>query len=670
MRRPRLEIPERLQRLPLLSVSIVVLWVMATAVVELLWAPLLRTVEGDLQAAVEFAIRNPVVEVDARLLPAVRAVMPEFESNEMFAFLRRTPAQGGGASPQERFDALAAQAFASLDAHPHRVLGLVPRAPQAHSFIGHLLVHASWTHLLATVLIWLLVAPLLERLWGAGVLAGSVLLLGAAGGAVFFLAHSDADRALLGGSAVVAGLVSAVVVRFRNAEVDFLGWLSPWVKAELQAPAWTLALVWAGYEALLWWTVQGALPGGVDDAVGYAAHAAAVGLGALLPLAYSGLGWEERFGRGVSSVRGRGEEARFDFQRVLNLRARGDHDRAFALLRAEVERSARHRDAVTTFWEMCIERGDPQQAAPAMARLVREELRRGADEVAVAHWREVSEHLDAPGIDPATLARLLPAILRVDGQENALVALQQALDPRVRGLSAGTAAQLARLAEPLDRGLAQRAARLALSSDALDEATRVQLRELAPEQPSPEDADDPAAAETEKDEPSPSIFYLESDRSAFGEVSDLSELQQQFPDGAVTEAVPCAVDAEGIQLARDDGEALSFAWTRVRAVSVAGVRGLGPKPVILIDLLVDGGGTELPLRAVRCRSDRFDPRRLAPETGSPLDALRSLVQRILEQSGGLALPDPQAVMARPVKMFDGVDAYQDEVLRPAGRELG
>jgi membrane associated rhomboid family serine protease len=399
MRRPRLEIPERLQRLPLLSVSIVVLWVMATAVVELLWAPLLRTVEGDLQAAVEFAIRNPVVEVDARLLPAVRAVMPEFESNEMFAFLRRSPAQGGGASPQERFDALAAQAFASLDAHPHRVLGLVPRAPQAHSFIGHLLVHASWTHLLATVLIWLLVAPLLERLWGAGVLAGSVLLLGAAGGAVFFLAHSDADRALLGGSAVVAGLVSAVVVRFRNAEVDFLGWLSPWVKAELQAPAWTLALVWAGYEALLWWTVQGALPGGVDDAVGYAAHAAAVGLGALLPLAYSGLGWEERFGRGVSSVRGRGEEARFDFQRVLNLRARGDHDRAFALLRAEVERSARHRDAVTTFWEMCIERGDPQQAAPRR-RGGRGPLARGVGAPGRAGHRSGHAGAPAPG-DPA-----------------------------------------------------------------------------------------------------------------------------------------------------------------------------------------------------------------------------------------------------------------------------
>ena len=78
----------------------------------------------------------------------------------------------------------------------------------------------------------------------------------------------------MGASALVAGLVAAVVVRFRTREVDFLRWLSQVTPVELTAPAWTLGALWAGYELSLLWLVQGALPGGVDNAVGYAAHGA------------------------------------------------------------------------------------------------------------------------------------------------------------------------------------------------------------------------------------------------------------------------------------------------------------------------------------------------------------------------------------------------------------
>ena len=83
---------------------------------------------------------------------------------------------------------------------------------------------------------------------------------------------------------------------------------------------------------------------------------------------------------------------------MLALRASGDADGAYALLLAETERSARNRDAVTTFWEMAVQREEPERAAPAMLGLIQEELRRGAGEVAVAHWLELARH--APGVAP------------------------------------------------------------------------------------------------------------------------------------------------------------------------------------------------------------------------------------------------------------------------------
>jgi membrane associated rhomboid family serine protease len=637
MERPRIEVPDWLElppwvsRLPAVSLGLVVAWLLVSLIVQVGFASQRQSVERNLREAVSFVIQNPVVEIDERLLPAVRAVMPSFESNEMFAFLRKKRPEGDGTTPQERFEVLAARAFDALDSHPYRVLGVVPAHLSVHGSLTHPLVHSGWLHLLGTLVLFLLAGPTLEDLWGRRVFAASLALLALVSAGVFALAHVGADRALVGASGVVAGLVAAVVVRFRNQEVDFLRWLAPFAEVELRAPAWALAVAWAAYESLLWWVVQGALPGGVDNAVGYTAHAAGALLGGLLPFGLARLGWEERCGCAPQPALKQAGAKRFDFQNVLDARAAGDADGAFAMLKAELRRSARNRDAVTTFWEMAIERGVAEEAAPFMLQLVREELRRGAGEVAVAQWREVAQHLPTAFLDPSTLVRLVPIIGRVDGDEHALLALQQALDVRNEGLTPAAAAQAARLAADLEPELAVSAARRALASQTLEKGSRLELEQLVARLAPREDE---ASPEPEKPEAAPSVFYEESDRSAFGEQGQTG-----------------------------------LSYTRLRAVAVAGVHGLGPKPVVLIDLLVDGAGTEGPLRAIRLRSDRFDPRPLAPGVDGALDSLRWLVQEILSRSDARPLPDPDGAAARPVRIFESLDEYHEQVLREAARDL-
>jgi hypothetical protein len=498
------------------------------------------------------------------------------------------------------------------------------------------------------------------------VFAASLALLVLASAGAFALVHIGADRALVGASSVVAGLVAAVVVRFRDQDVDFLRWLAPFAEVELSAPAWALAVPWAAYEILLWWLVQGALPGGVDNAVGYTAHAAGALLGGLLPLGITQLGWEKRYGCAPQAVVKQARAKRFDFQNVLEARAAGDADGAFAMLEAELQRSARNRDAVTTFWEMAIERGVAEEAAPFMLHLVREELRRGAEEVAVAQWREVAEHLPTHFLDPSTLLQLVPIIKRVDGDEHAVLALQQALDERNEGLTPAAAARLAQLATDLEPELAVSAARRALASQTLEKGLRLELEQLVAHLAFREDE---VPREPEKSETAPSVFYEESDRSAFGDVGDLSSLDDSFPDGAVSDAVPRAVEAEVLRIEAAGQGQTSLSYTRLRAVAVAGVHGLGPKPVVLIDLLVDGGGTEGPLRVIRLRSDRFDPRPLAPGVDSALGSLRWLVQEILSHSDAQPLPDPDGAAARPVRIFESLEEYHEQVLREAARDL-
>jgi membrane associated rhomboid family serine protease len=674
MRLPRVSIPEWLGALPALSLGLAGVWLLVALVVGLGYASHLQRARDELHTAASYAIHDPVVRVSPQFLPVVRGVMPSFENEDVLGFLRKRQVRGKGPSSQDHFDQLVVQSVETLAGHPYRALGVVPAQLSIHGFATHVFVHSGWLHLLATLLIFLLVAPLLERLWGPIVLSGALVVLALVGAGVFCLVHAGANRALIGGSAVVAGLVVAAVARFRAEEVNLLHWLAPVAEIELVAPAWALGAVWAVYELLLWWGVQGAFPRGVDNAVGYTAHAAAAVTGGLLPLLFSRLGREADAGHPAlvlgSERRKKKEERveRFDLQKVLKIREQGDEDEAFELLEAEVKRSARNRDAVTSFWQMAVERGTPECAAPGMIQLVREELRRGADEVAVALWHSLVERGSPVLLDPSSLVRLAPVIARVDGEEQAVLALEQALDARNQGLTAVVAAQAAQLASEHEQPeLAREAAQRALSSKALDEGQRAELLALvARVGPS----DSTRAEEQENKEPAPNVFFEESDRSAFGEVADLSALNASFPDGVVTEAVPLAVEAEGLRIKAAGQAASAVAYGRLRAVSLVGVHGLGPKPVVLVDLLVDGNVIERPLGVIRLRGDRFDPSSLVPNATGPLDALRSLVGGLLQRGGARPLPDAAGAAARPVRIFESLEAYHEEVLRAVADDLG
>jgi hypothetical protein len=109
-----------------------------------------------------------------------------------------------------------------------------------------------------------------------------------------------------------------------------------------------------------------------------------------------------------------------------------------------------------------------------------------------------------------------------------------------------------------------------------------------------------------------------------------------------------------------------LAYDRIRAVSLAAVRGLATKPVVVVDLLLSGPqpGPE-PLVLVRLRSDQYDPRKLVAVSGSALEALYALVEELLKRSRAVALPDDASGRGRPLRMFDSVEAYSAEVLRIA-----
>jgi membrane associated rhomboid family serine protease len=650
---------QEIERLPLLSVGLALVLLLGFAFVEIVFSERREAAHHTVESAVEFAVKNPSVQIEPRLLPAIRAVLPGFESNEIFSFLSRD--QRKKSDKQQAFDQLVWSAFHTLDSHPYRRFGVVPAAPSVLGFAAHPFVHVGWAHLCGALLLLMLAGPVLETLWGRRVLAGVLALASLAGASLFCVVHGGADRALVGAGAPISALVAACVVRFREGEIDWFGWLAPFARVELKAPVWALALVWLLYEATLWVAVPGALPGGVDNAVGYTAHATAALVGGLVALGIARTGLERRLARGPLPVaRERARAApRFDFEEVTRARARGDVDAAFAMLEGEVRRSARNRDVVTTFWEMAIERQMPERAAPAMARLIQEELRRGASEMAVSLWRELAQHSPRTRIELSALLRLVPAIQRIDGDESATVALQQAMDPTAPPPPA-LAAEVARLAADLEPALALAACECALAGGGLDEAVRSELEAIATRVRKRDEPHFPVPGELPRN-----AFYEEQDRSGFGEVDDLSRFGspgESFPRDRVAEAVPVALDESGVFLEVSDAPDVRVDYSAISVVAVGGVRGLGPRPIVLIDLFAASAAAgDAKLRIFRLRGDRFDPRPLTPEADGAMAALRALLARILDESKARPLPGPAAARANPVQMFESLAAYEDAV---------
>jgi membrane associated rhomboid family serine protease len=137
----------------------------------------------------------------------------------------------------------------------------------------------------------------------------------------------------------------------------------------------------------------------------------------------------------------------------------------------------------------------------------------------------------------------------------------------------------------------------------------------------------------------------------------------RFSGLEVLEAAPVAVGERALDLVQPCGTRARLSFAGIQAIAVAAVRGMGPKPVLLIDLAANWLSLgEETLRIVRLRSDRFDPMALLPGSGGSLAAMRRLIEVLLERSAAVALPDREAALGRPFSHFEGLASYERELL--------
>ena len=305
-------------------------------------------------------------------------------------------------------------------------------------------------------------------------------------------------------------------------------------------------------------------------------------------------------------------------------------------------------EAAVAAWEVARELGRDAEITAALLRVIRIELRRGLAAAAMDHWLD----LVRGGIPERTEASLLIHIALLlrehDHKAEAVRALRFALEHSDDRANHVIAMRIARAARGLDPGTSETAAWRALGSIELSLADRQALESLIGEllaTPAARAAWLARAAGKAAVQPTPrrarlprSPKWISSPRPATARPAAIEiETNHRVLDAVLS--VPVELAEAGIEIQTQQGQKKLVRFERIEAVSVAAVHGLGPKPVILVDLVLNWMTPKSEtLRVIRMRGDQFDPRRVLAGQGSAADSLRVFVKTVLERSNASRCP--------------------------------
>ncbi|MFI5216577.1 MAG: rhomboid family intramembrane serine protease [Candidatus Limnocylindria bacterium] len=587
---------------------------------------------------------------------------------------------------QERLEGLVGEAAGRLSEHPTQRWGMRAGAHRPQALLSHVLLHASWLHLLGSLVALFLLGFYLEGSWGASLFTGVVIGSLVAGASAFGALVAPGAGTWIGSSGLIAGLLGAFAVRFGG------GWRDP-----------SRALVFAAASLLLavplmigvqWAVVREA--GAVAASASWLALSAAFAFGAAAAVGIRVAQLDRVFGRRApGSVRASGNREQLD--RALEHRAAGRLDQSFTLLTNRLRQDPSDRDAALALWDVASDLGRPAAAAPALLGVIRDEIKRGASEQAVQHWLELAEVGLERDAEAALAIRMATLLAAADHRDAAAHALQHALARSEGAAGPALASRLARAASSIDPETAAEAAWRALGSVELTLAERQSLEgllaEVLPRSPAlharaapvrrpvaqpAAPVVDPESELLEMVDADPDPEPEAAPAPAASRAADASEAAAtRKPDAIEIEtasrtleaifAAPTQFDADGLCITASNGVKKRVRYDRIAAISVVAVSNLGPKPVILVDLILNWMSmSDEPLRIIRLRGDRFDPRRLEPDHTAPVDALRAIIARLLRESNATPLPDLQAAQGLPFAGFDDLASYHRDVLMVDG----
>jgi membrane associated rhomboid family serine protease len=637
------------RRLPWVTFAVMGLCV----VISLLTIPGMGSAEREagerLEEAMGYYVEHPYLEMDPRLQELISDEIGEEQALALGELMR----QMGGQPPQSNellsdeqaeFDRLVDEAFSIVGGSPLHRWGLVPADFHLHALFTHQFFHAGWMHLLGNLFILFLAGPFIEDVWGRPLFASFYLAAGAFAGLMFAVRYPGLDAPLIGASGAIAGVMGAFLVRFWATKIKFFYWFFFFFVGTFEAAAWIMLPLWFLKELFFAQAMDVMVPGGEGGGVAFWAHVWGFAFGAIGAFAISYLRIEERFIHETIESKVTVID-NTSVEDAMERAGTGDSSGAITALAKELRENPDNIDAAMAMWSLCVRHGEPGKATPHMVRAIRRAAQDGDTDFVATHWAEVLSDSNDFTIEPALGTRLAEILISQAQEETASETLRRAWRSVDNSTPAGALLRMSRLAVTLHAPNTDAMIAAALEHPEMPSEAKADLERLRQEAVHPAAEFEDTQVEPEGADPQ------DSDSEQASNVHTLEVIQAK-PVGFTDDSLRIKVD----------GVTREMSLTQIQALGVGGVVRRDQQPVLVVDLLLDAPWADREtLRIIRLSSDSFDPRRVVDGEDS-MEALRTMLSKILQISEAVPLPDPASATGRPFRSFASLDAYHQEVL--------
>ena len=362
---------------------------------------------------------------------------------------------------QSRLEDLSSEALVARASLPPSVYGVASTSDPPTHWLIHAAAHETYTALCLTLIVLLAAGLALENAWGHGLFAFFCLASTAGLALVRVTTAPLGELPWAGSSGLAAALLGAYMALTIRGNAGYYGGLFS---------GWLLMPLWG---ALLFGLIHPLWEPGFDRSL-YVLHAAGLGAGFAAATLVSALGLERR---GDGSRQTKASEVSRVIGKARRAKNSGQEAHAFALLRAEAERTPGDAALVPALWELAKDLGEEIAAAPAVMALALRALRENRNADAAKLWLDLILAGVSPSAEPLTLVRMGEALLD-EGHPLEAVAVMRRATELDEPIVSALALRIVKVARDLDPDLTRASAELALADPRLPPKRREELTTL------------------------------------------------------------------------------------------------------------------------------------------------------------------------------------------------
>lgn len=610
-------------RLPLVSLAVISLCVLVHALVR---GPAARSdaeSERALAEAVGFYVSHPYLKLDKEISDKVFYSRKEKMLEELLPEIapvgENARDEEAVAAEQQVLDGMVAQFRRALASSPYAQWGFVPSRITLRGLLGCMFLHAGWLHLIGNLVIFFVMAPFLEGVWGKALFLAFYLSSGISASLLYALGQPHSSDPLIGASGAIAGVMGAFLVRCWKTNIKFFYFL--FLRGgTFEAPSWLMLPLWflgQVFNASMMARVQ--IRGG--ESVAYMAHVWGFLFGMLFALAMRRARFEEKHPPDREPLPSGPAGSPRILEEARNWLERGEKERAYRLLHAEISRGSGPDEVLDLLRHVGAQVGREEETARLLVRLVERDLLSNQPSRAASRFRLLRDRPES-GIHPGARLPLIDALLREGDEEGARNLYEETARTQVSRLPAAILLSFLERARALDAKLGASCLPLwvsaCLSHPEIPEARKEELRRTAPPPPVPEP-----------------------------------------PRLQATTAIPVAVQEKSLLIEAEGRGRATLPLERIRALALVRIASPGQTPYYLLDLFLhDPAPRPAPLRAIRLPGNRFSPTSLFPNQPDPGAAFRALLQLLLSIPGVKAYPGFTSNRIAKVHDFGSIPEYE------------